>query len=295
MTTFAEAVRYYEKRCRECDVPPETVMAYLVELSQRERYDLYAEYDSEMPEELQTEFAAGMERILKQEPMAHVLGYSWFYGYKMVVNGDVLIPRYETEELCANVLADIDLYFPGDETLNCADVGTGSGAIAVTLVREEPRVRMTATDISEEALVTARENARINDAEITFIAGDMVKPLIEENMKLDILISNPPYIPADEVMEKSVVDFEPHVALFGGNDGLHFYREIFRDCRKVLKERSMMAFEMGWDQKERMSRLVEEYLPGAEYEIRKDMNGKDRMLFVYFGIKPVKVGEAENE
>ena len=162
MTTFAEAVRYYEKRCTECDVPPETVMAYLVELSQRERYDLYAEYDSEMPEELQTEFAAGMERILKQEPMAHVLGYSWFYGYKMVVNGDVLIPRYETEELCANVLADIDLYFPGDETLSCADVGTGSGAIAVTLVREEPRVRMTATDISEEALVTARENARIN-------------------------------------------------------------------------------------------------------------------------------------
>ena len=83
-------------------------------------------------------------------------------------------------------------------------------------------------------------------------------------------------------MEKSVVDFEPHVALFGGEDGLKFYREIFKNCKKVLKEKAFMAFEMGWDQRERMSKLVEEMLPGCEYEILKDMNGKDRMLFVYF-------------
>ena len=83
-------------------------------------------------------------------------------------------------------------------------------------------------------------------------------------------------------METSVIDFEPHVALFGGDDGLRFYREIFRDCRKILNEHSFMAFEMGWDQRERMSRLVEEYFPGVSYEILQDMNGKDRMLFVYF-------------
>jgi release factor glutamine methyltransferase len=187
----------------------------------------------------------------------------------------------------------MDLYFPGYDTIECADIGTGSGAIAVTLVNEEPKVRMTATDISEEALATAQKNAERNGAEIRFLAGDMVKPLIERNVRLDVLISNPPYIPSAEVMEKSVVDFEPHVALFGGDDGLRFYRDIFRDCRKVLKERSMMAFEMGWDQRERMSALVEEYLPGAAYEIRKDMNGKDRMLFVYFGIRPEGMKEDE--
>lgn len=281
MTTFRKEVKKYEKLCAANDVPQETVMAYLVELSQRERYDLYANYEEEMPEDLQKEFSAGMERILKQEPMAHVLGYSWFYGYKFLVNEDVLIPRYETEELCANILAKIDEYFPGNDEIVCTDVGTGSGAIAIALCKEEPRIRMHATDISEEALVTARKNAELNEADVTFIAGDMLKPLIEEGRKLDVLISNPPYIPQEEQMEKSVVDYEPHVALFGGEDGLKFYREIFQDCDKVLKEKAFMAFEMGWDQRERMSALVEEILPGYRYEILKDMNGKDRMLFVY--------------
>ena len=284
MTTFAKSVRKYEKLCVKNDIPAETVMAYLVELSQRERYNLYMNYDEKMPEELEKEFDAGMERILQHEPMEHVLGYSWFYGYKMIVNEDVLIPRPETEELCANILARMDEYFPENKTIECTDVGTGSGAIAIVLAKEEPKVVMHATDISEEALATARKNAENNGADIQFTAGDMLKPLIASGRKLDVLVSNPPYIPAEEEMEKSVVDFEPHVALFGGSDGLFFYRQIFKDCRQVLKDKAFMAFEMGWDQRERMSALVEEMLPEAKYEILKDMNGKDRMLFVYFNL-----------
>ena len=284
MNTFAKLVRYYERECEKNDVPPETVMAFLVEISQRERYDLYANYDQVMPEELEKEFTAGMERILKQEPMAHVLGYSWFYGYRMIVNENVLIPRVETEELCANILAGIDKYFSDYEKVECVDIGTGSGAIAITVAKEEPKVVMHATDISEEALVTARKNAEINDVAIDFTAGDMLEPLIAQNRKVDVLICNPPYIPKDEKMEKSVVDFEPNVALFGGDDGLYFYRRIFADCEKVMKPKSFMAFEMGWNQKERMSELVEKTLPGKRYEILQDMNGKDRMLFVYFDL-----------
>lgn len=284
MTKFSKSVRQYERLCEENDIPAETVMAYLVELSQRERYNLYANFEEEMPEELEKEFNEGMARILKQEPMAHVLGYSWFYGYKMIVNGDVLIPRVETEELCAQILARMDQYFPDYESIECADIGTGSGAIAIAVSMEEPKVIMHATDISEEALVTARKNAEINGADIDFTAGDMLEPIIAQGRKLDVLISNPPYIPQDEQMEVSVVDYEPHVALFGGSDGLFFYRKIFADCRKVLKDRAFMAFEMGWDQRERMSRLVRKMIPGAEYEIVKDMNGKDRMLFVYFNL-----------
>lgn len=285
MSTFADSVRKYEKLCEAVDVPAETVMAYLVELSQRERYDLYLHYDEEMPEELEKEFDAGMARILKQEPMEHVLGYSWFYGYKFIVNEDVLIPRPETEELCANALARMDQFFEDYDAIECADVGTGSGDIAIVLEKEEPKVHMTATDISEEALVTARKNAQNNQADIEFLAGDMLKPLIDHHKKLDVLVSNPPYIPSEEKMETSVIDYEPHVALFGGDDGLKFYREIFKDCRKVLKDKSFMAFEMGWDQRERMSALVEELLPEATFEILKDINGKDRMLFVYFGLE----------
>ena len=266
------------------NIPEETVMAYLVELSNRERYNLYMNFDEEMPEELEKEFDAGMARILKDEPLGHVLGYSWFYGYKMVVNGDVLIPRYETEELCGHILSRIDTYFPDAEKLNVADVGTGSGAIAIALCKEEPKIDMCATDISVEALETAKLNAKTNEADITFYAGDMLKPLIEKGIKLDVLVSNPPYIPSEEKMEHAVVDFEPHVALFGGEDGLKFYREIFRDCHQVLKDKAFMAFEMGYDQRERMTNLVKEMLPEARFEILKDMNGKDRMLFVYFSL-----------
>ncbi len=282
MTTFSKIVREYEKQCDSKDIPMETVMAYLTELSQRERYDLYLHYEDEMPEELEKEFIAGMQRILNYEPMEHVLGYSWFYGYKMIVNEDVLIPRPETEELCANILARMDERFPNKEQITCADVGTGSGAIAIVLAKEEPKVKMMATDISEEAVQTAKKNALNNEADIRFVTGDMLQPLIDSNIKLDVLVSNPPYIPQEEVMEKSVIDYEPHVALFGGEDGLKFYKEIFKNCRKVLNEKAFMAFEMGWDQRERMSNLVEEMLPECKYEIIKDMNDKDRMLFVYF-------------
>ncbi len=288
--TFSEAVRTYEAKCAQNGVPEETVMAFLVEIARMERYNLYLHYDEEMPEELEAQFRSGMERILNQEPMAHVLGFSWFYGYRFIVNGDVLIPRPETEELCAKILAGIDRIFPEGEVCG-VDVGTGSGAIAVTLACEEARLHMDATDISEAALVTAKKNAEMNEAAVNFYAGDMLAPLINRKKRYDVLVCNPPYIPNDEEMESSVVDYEPHVALFGGEDGLKFYRQVFAGCRSVLKEKAFMAFEMGWNQREAMSRLVEEMLPEAQYEIRKDMNGKDRMLFVYFNCPAGKTGD----
>ena len=112
MSLFRKLVLDFEKKALEKGIPEETVMAYLVELSQRERYDLYLHFEEEAPQELEKEFCLGMGRILNGEPMAHVLGYSWFYGYKMLVNGEVLIPRYETEELCANILNRMDTFFP---------------------------------------------------------------------------------------------------------------------------------------------------------------------------------------
>lgn len=283
MTLFSKSVRKYEKACRSRSIPEETVMAYLVELAQKERYDLYLHYEEEMPADLEAAFAAGMNRILEGEPMDHVLGYTWFYGYKIIVNENVLIPRPETEELCAKVLHEIDALFPEKtcSLVTCADVGTGSGAIAITLDKEEPRTKLWATDISPEALRIAEENAANNDAQVTFLAGDMLCPLIERGVRLDVLVSNPPYIRLHEELEHTVVDYEPHVALFGGTDGLKFYRAIFKNCHRVLKKRALMAFEMGWDQTAMMKKLLQEELSGVPYRICKDMNGKDRILLVY--------------
>ena len=281
MISFKEAVKTAEVAGMNHNVPKETVMLYLVEIANMERYNLYMHFDEEMPEELFHEFSKGIERIISHEPLAHVLGYSWFYGYKFKINEDVLIPRYETEELVANILAKKDEIF-NDRSVDAIDVGTGSGAIAIALKKEENSINMYASDISDKAIVVAKENALNNEADISFMCGDMLQPFIDANIKCDILISNPPYIPSEEKIEDSVYDFEPHVALFGGTDGLEYYRIIFQNCKKVLKEKSFMAFEIGYNQFESLEIEIKKYLGDVRYEIIKDMNGKNRMLFIYF-------------
>ena len=237
-----------------------------------------------MPLDIQSAYEAGIKRLVAGEPLGHVLGFEWFYGYRFKVNEDVLIPRPETEELVANVLAAYDEYFSNVENVMAVDIGTGSGAIAISLKKEEPNLHMMATDISEKAVLVAKDNAQENEAIVSFLVGDMLQPLIERDIKVDILISNPPYIPKEEVMEDSVVNYEPHVALFGGEDGLKFYRVIFENAPQVLKEKAMMAFEMGYNQKEALSALAKSYFPEAKIEVMKDMNGKNRMLFVYLNL-----------
>lgn len=256
-----------------------TLRAFLFELCNEKNINLYMEKDNEADKDVIEKYEKGVKRLLNDEPLNYVLGYSYFYGYKLKVGKDVLIPRYETEELVGKVLAYYDEYFP-KENVDVADVGTGSGAIAIALKKEEPRMKVVASDISKDALSVAKENARINDADITFYEGSMLEPLVKEGIKLDILVSNPPYIKQDEVLENSVKDYEPHVALFGGDDGLKFYRMIFKDAKKVLKDKSLMFFEMGYDQKENLTKLAKEYFKDAEINVFKDINNKDRMLMI---------------
>lgn len=278
--TFKEVVKEAQRKCEEAGVSSQSAVFLLLELSEMESHNLYYDYESEMEVELYNVYQKALERLLAQEPLAHVLGYEMFYGYRFKVNENVLIPRPETEELVANVLAEYDACFK-DEKVVAIDVGSGSGAIAISLAKEEKNIQMYASDISEEAIEVAKENAAHLEAQVTFLLGDMLQPFIDEKIKVDILISNPPYIPIDEDMEKSVVDYEPHVALFGGEDGLKFYRSIFENAHKVLKEKAILAFEMGYDQKEAMEQEARKYFPNERMETVKDLNGKDRMFFIY--------------
>ena len=253
--------------------------AFLVELCNDENINRYLEKDNEARKSSVDKYESGVKRLIEGEPLNYVLGYSYFYGYRLKVDEAVLIPRFETEELVGRVLSGYDEYFK-DQKINLADVGTGSGAIAIALKKEEDNLNVYASDISKEALEVAILNAQNNQADIRFFEGSMLKPLIENNIKLDILVSNPPYIRNDEVVEHSVRDYEPNVALFGGDDGLKFYRMIFEDAHKVLKERSMMFFEMGYDQKENLTALAKEFFPSADINVYKDINNKDRMLVI---------------
>ena len=286
MASYKQTLLAAKKQLQNAECGEQAAFMLLLELAQMEAHNLYMEFDQEIPGDINKRFQDGVARLAENEPLAHILGYEWFYGYRFLVNEDVLIPRPETEELVANILSAYDDFFKTDGNIIAADIGTGSGAIAIALKKEEPSLHVLATDISKEAVDVAVRNAELNEVSVSFCIGDMLEPLIDRDLKVDILISNPPYIPKEEVLETSVKDHEPHVALFGGEDGLKYYRIIFEKAKQVLKPKSMMAFEMGWNQREALLNEVKAYFPDAYAEVLKDINGKDRMLFVYFGIDP---------
>lgn len=279
MATYNNLIHKYKNELNEKGLSPETAKAFIFELCNEYHVNLYLDMDNEAIKELENRFDEGIKRILNDEPMNYVLGYSYFYGYKFKVNKDVLIPRPETEELVCLILKKYDEYFKGKK-INLCDVGTGSGAIAISLKKEEDNLNVYASDISEDALVVAKDNANDLDADIKFYCGSMLEPYIENNIKVDILVSNPPYIKQHETLENSVKDYEPHIALFGGDDGLKFYRIIFENAYKILNEKGMLFFEIGYDQKNNLIDLASKYFKDAHIEVLKDINNKDRMLYI---------------
>lgn len=277
---YRECILKASKMMVDNNLSENAAMLLMMEITGKENHDLYMEFEEEISEDILKEFNEKFEILMTGKPLQQILGYEYFYGYKFNVNENVLIPRPETEELVANVLAYYDEYFENQQVDLC-DIGTGSGAIAISLKKEENNLHVTASDISEKAIETAKQNAVDLEADVDFLIGDLCEPLIEKNIKVDILVSNPPYIPQDEVMEHSVKDFEPHVALFGGEDGLRFYRMILERSKLLLKEKSMLAFEMGYNQKEALTALAKSYFPESRIEVIKDLSGKNRMLFIF--------------
>lgn len=279
--TVRELLKYGEKKALEKDKEPSAVKLLLMHFLNKESYDLIMNMDKTVSLEDINRFKAGLTQYVDENiPVQHIIGYVYFYGYKFIVDDKVLIPRFETEELVANVLQAYDEFFD-EEEVNVVDVGTGSGAIAISLSLEEKNMKLDATDISEEALQVARKNAENLNANVNFYEGDLLEPLIKMNKKYDILVSNPPYIPNEEYVESLVKDNEPHLALFGGSDGMYFYEKILQDAYKILKDKSIIAFEHGWNQKEKMISLINKYFPNSKYEIIKDINGKDRITIIY--------------
>ena len=274
MTRYNDLIFKYKKEFKD---DTNLVRKYLFELCNEKEIDLYYHKDEEADKEIEQKFEKGIKRLLNNEPLNYVLGYSFFYGYKIKVNDKVLIPRFETEELVSHVLACYDSNFKGKK-INVCDIGTGSGAIAIALKKEEDNMNLFASDISREAIAVAKDNSKINKCKINYYIGNMLEPLIKEDIHVDILISNPPYIKIDEEIESSVKDFEPHVALFGGDDGLKFYREILSKANKVLKPNGFIFFEIGYDQKQPLSKCVKEVYPYAKVDVFKDINGKNRVM-----------------
>lgn len=257
----------------------------LKDIEKFESYELYDKLDETIQEDIIEKFEKQIDHYIKGIPLQHILGYETFFGRDFIVNENVLIPRYETEELVENVLYHIDDYFADYEQISVADIGTGSGAIAITLDLEEDKTKVYAVDISQDAIDVAADNATKFDSDVELFQGDLVEPLVLGDIKVDIFVSNPPYIPNDEQIDDSVKNNEPNVALFGGDEGLDFYRRLFIEAKDVLNKRALLAFEIGYQQKNALVIEAQLQFPGCDIEVLKDINGKDRMLFIYQGFK----------
>lgn len=282
MITYKELVNNGTLTLENAGVYNGFARVLMLELLRAQDIDMFSVFEHEASKSIGEDFNFKIEQLTHDIPLGYVLGYEWFYGYKLGVNPDVLIPRSETEELVGYVLRDIDANF---ERPVIADVACGSGAIGIALALETG-LPVLATDISQEALNVATQNARNLGALVEFFQGDMLTPIIERNQKLDVLVCNPPYIKNTEHIQTSVLNNEPHVALFGGEDGLFFYRSVLENAHKVLNDKALIAFEIGFDIGDAVVSLAKAAFPQADVVLRQDMNHLDRMVFVYLGINP---------
>lgn len=234
-------------------------------------------HDELSPEQFLT-FKQMVEQHADGRPVQYITGVEEFYGREFIVDESVLIPRPETEELIVCALGHCQKLF-GDKAVKLADIGTGSGAIAITMKKEWPNAQVTATDISQAALATAKNNAQRLQAQIDFRLGDLTEPIEQE--KWDIVLSNPPYIAFDEAQEMSevVLDYEPHTALFAEEQGLILYRKLAENLPNMMNKPAFIAVEIGYKQGQAVKEMFEKAFPQGQVDIVKDINNKDRIIF----------------
>ncbi|GEM00989.1 release factor glutamine methyltransferase [Halolactibacillus halophilus] len=213
-------------------------------------------------------------------PLQHLTGEEQFYDRTFTVTKDTLIPRQETEELIYYLLEDLN---KRPHLTDVVDVGTGTGVLGITLKLERPNLNVSAVDISDAALGVAKANAKRLAADVTFWSSDFLSALIETGQSVDVIVSNPPYIPYSDLdsLSDTVKNFDPHLALFSEEDGLYSYRTIINEAKQVLRPHGLLAFEIGYNQQEAVTALIRSAFPDAIVETKQDMFGRDRMVFMY--------------
>ena len=219
----------------------------------------------------------GLELLEKGISPQYIVGNVDFYGLNIKVNENVLIPRFETEQLVVGTIEKINELWP-NQSIDLIDLGTGSGAIGLSIKKRLPNTNVTLLDISPEALEVAKRNANNLEVNVKFILNDMLENLAN---KYDVIISNPPYIKTDEEVEEIVKNNEPHLALYAGEDGLDCYRKILSHVKENINNKYLIAFEIGDTQKEDLFNLASEYLTNYNIECQKDFSNRDRMIFIW--------------
>ena len=216
-------------------------------------------------------YTNGIKQLAKGVPLARVTGVQEFYGRLFKTTIDTLIPRPETEELVYYALKY--------SAKRIADIGTGTGCIAITLALESDAT-VIATDISSDALAVAKENNDALEASVQFYRGDLLQPLIAMGIQVDMLVSNPPYIAHHEknTMATTVLNHDPHIALFAEDNGLILYKRMIDDMTKVVRPGGVVLFEIGFKQGSVLKNYIQTKYPLDVVHVRQDINGKDRII-----------------
>lgn len=227
-----------------------------------------------LPPAEEHEFFNLVARAEKGEPIPYILGQWGFYDRDFIVTPAVLIPRPETELLLETALAFTQ---PRDHAV-VVDVGTGSGALAVTLAALCPRAVVYAVDASHAALEVARRNAAAHQADVVFFEGDLLRPIHERQMQVDMIMANLPYIPSQLVSQLAVSRYEPHLALDGGADGLMLVRRLLEQAPALCRPGARLLLEIAYDQGAAAVQLARNAFPLAQVQLLKDYAGHDRVV-----------------
>lgn len=230
-----------------------------------------------MPEAVKIQLQKDLEKVIEDYPPQYLIGSVEFYGERFDVNEATLIPRPETEELVALCLQ----HHGNQSPLKVVDIGTGTGAIAISLKKQRPDWQVSAIDLSPAALQVARGNAEKLSTDIFFYEGDLLEPV--KNQRFDLVLSNPPYIAEEEwqEMDRSVRQYEPKLALFAENSGLAVYQRLAFEIPQVLVETGQVFLEIGYQQGTAVQTLFQAVFPEKKVEILQDMQGLDRMIWVH--------------
>jgi release factor glutamine methyltransferase len=249
----------------------QVLLAYLLQV---DKSYLTAHDDDWLGAEIEMAFGELVARRARGEPVAYILGTKGFWDLDFMVSPAVLIPRPETEHLIEEALN----WAKGKESLLAADIGTGSGAIAVSIAKHAPNITMHAVDISPDALAIARQNAERHGLALQFHEGSLGSPLIANGIQVDMLLANLPYIRRDEVPQLIVSEFEPVLALDGGDDGLDLVLELMGQVPVLCKPHALILLEIGMEQGQAVVDFAEKTLSPSDARIIKDLAGLDRIV-----------------
>ena len=262
------------------DGPKNKARALLEFTLKKSREHLIIYDKTEVTPKQKEEYIKNLKRLISGEPLQYIVGFQEFMKLKFIVNKDVLIPQPDTEILVEEVLKILKKI----DNPVVLDLCTGSGAIAVSIAKYVPNVQILATDISKKALEIAKQNAKLNGVanNIVFVQSNLFDRIKAD--KFDVIVSNPPYIPTDEIDElPKDVQQEPKTALDGGKDGLDFYRKIAKQGYKMLNRQGYLALEIGYNQKEDVKKIIGEQKRYVETYSKKDLCQNDRIIVTRIG------------